>query len=54
VTGQNTKSRPTVFCSFIDERLNVSPNRVYLRSRFTDISHKLEMLHLGLWFKLVL
>jgi len=48
VAGQNTKVHPTLFSYQVDERLNVWRHRALLRSRFTDISHKLDMLHLGL------
>jgi len=40
-----------VFSSQVDERHNVRHYSALLSSRFTDISHKLGTLHLGLWFK---
>jgi len=33
---------------------NVMRHKTLLRSRFTDILHKLEMLHLGLWFRVLI
>jgi len=33
---------------------NVRRRKAFLRSRFTDILHKLEMLHLGLWSRVML
>jgi len=48
VAVQNIKVQLTLVCSQIGERLHVRRHRTLLRNRFTDISHKLEMLHFGL------